>query len=68
MGFKIDLSKIPEEKCQTEKAWLMLYHMIESYKKNGMVLKASPTNLRFCQTAVNMADLLEKSPSLKGRG
>lgn len=59
MGFKIDPKKIPEETDPDEKAWLMLYGMIERYKERGMIFKASDTNYRFCQTAVRLADKFE---------
>ena len=63
MGFTVDPTKIREETDPEEKAWLVLYRMIESYRARGMVLKASDVNLRFCQTMVNIAELEKKSPS-----
>ena len=66
MAFTVDPKDVMPETDPEEKAWLMLYGMIESYRKRGMVLKASEINLRFCRAAIGLADMLEttkKSPS-----
>ncbi len=68
MGFTVDPKDVMPETDQEEKAWLMLYGMIECYRERGMVLKATPTNLRFCHLAVRIADLEKEAPADKGRG
>lgn len=62
MAFTVDPDKVMPETDPDEKAWLMLYGMIECYRQRGLVMKASAINYRFCQFAVRLADQ-KKAPS-----